>query len=251
MKQSTREELDAYYRDAASWADNRAVSNEHSRKTAWIVAGIASVIALAEAIALATLMPLKTVVPYTLLVDKQTGYVQTLKPLEASTIAPDTALTQSFLVQYVIARESFDIDTVKANYQKVASWSGGRERAGYVTMMQSSNPNSPLALYPRSTVIETHVKSVSPTNKTTSLVRFDTVMKEANGRETPPQPWIATVSYSYTGEPMAVSERFINPLGFQVTQYRKDPEALPAVAPTQTGPIAPQPSSPIQRGSAQ
>ncbi len=230
MKQPAREELDTYYRDAATWADDRAAGYARSQCIAWIVAGVAATVALAEAFALVMLMPLKTVVPYTLLVDKQTGYVQTLKPLEASTIAPDTALTQSFLVQYVLGRESFDIGTVKTNYQKVASWTAGRERANYVASMQASNAASPLALYPRGTVIETNVKSVSPIAKNTAMVRFDTVMKEVNGRESPPQPWVATIDYSYSGEPLSVAERFINPLGFQVTRYRRDPEALPVVA---------------------
>ena len=59
------------------------------------------------------LMPLKTVEPYTLLVDRQTGFVQALRPIDAERIAADRALTQSFLVQYVIARESFDIDSLQ------------------------------------------------------------------------------------------------------------------------------------------
>ena len=78
----------------------------------------AGTIAVLEAGALILLTPLKTVEPYTLLVDRTTGYVQALKPLDADKIAPDTALTQSFLVQYVIARESFDIDTVTAELQQ-------------------------------------------------------------------------------------------------------------------------------------
>jgi type IV secretion system protein VirB8 len=71
MKQAARESLDAYYREADSWADDRQDMLRASRRTAWIVAGVAVAVALFEAIALIVLMPLKTVVPYTLLVDKQ------------------------------------------------------------------------------------------------------------------------------------------------------------------------------------
>jgi len=152
MKQAARESLDAYYREADSWADDRQDMLRASRRTAWIVAGVAVAIALFEAIALIVLMPLKTVVPYTLLVDKQTGYVQELKPLDAEKIAPDTALTQSFLVQYVIARESYDAGTVQANYRKVQTWSAQVAKADYVNGMQAANPASPLSRYPRSVV---------------------------------------------------------------------------------------------------
>ena len=44
--------------------------------------------------------------------------VQALKPLQAAEIMPDKALTQSFLVQYVIARESFDINAALAGAQR-------------------------------------------------------------------------------------------------------------------------------------
>ncbi len=127
--------LNEYLRASSSWADDRAQALAASRKVAWIVAGVAGAIALLEAVALILLTPLKTVVPYTLLVDRQTGYVEAIKPLERATISPDTALVRSFLVQYVIAREGFDIDQLNDNYRKVALWSAGDARSRYLAEM--------------------------------------------------------------------------------------------------------------------
>ena len=110
MNEMRHDKLEGYYRDAESWAEDRNAGLERSSRTAWWVAGGAAIIALLEAIALVLLVPLKTVEPYTLLVDRQTGYVQALKPLSRETIAPDAALVRSFLVQYVIAREGFAFD---------------------------------------------------------------------------------------------------------------------------------------------
>jgi type IV secretion system protein VirB8 len=187
----------------------------------------AGTIAVLEAGALILLTPLKTVEPYTLLVDRTTGYVQALKPLDADKVAPDTALTQSFLVQYVIARESFDVDTVTANYNKVASWSAEQARSGYLSSIQVSNPQSPLILYPRSTVVETRVKSVSPLGRNVALVRFDTIRRDAGGQVQPPRSWVAVIRYRFSGEPMKLEERFVNPLGFRVLRYRRDSESAP------------------------
>ena len=61
MKKSSREALDAYYAEAGSWAKDRADALRASRRTAWWVAGAASVIAVCEALALLFLTPLKTV----------------------------------------------------------------------------------------------------------------------------------------------------------------------------------------------
>lgn len=231
MKKQAREALDAYYQEADSWAGDQLATARASRRVAWIVATVAIVLALAEAFAITALVPLKTVVPYTLLVDRQTGFVQALKPLDAQQVAPSTALTQSFLVQYVLARESFDIDLLQANYRKIALWSAERARSDYLRDMQVSSPRSPLALYPRSTVIETSVRSVSPLSSSSALVRFEIVRRDPGGRISAATPYVAVIRYRYSGEPMSIDDRFFNPLGFQVLRYRRDQEALPGVQP--------------------
>lgn len=232
MNEHSREVLDTYYAEAASWNRDRVQAMRSSQRVAWWIAGIAAAIALLEGIALVLLMPLKTVEPYTLMVDKTTGYVQALKPLDQAKITPDAALTQSFLVQYVIAREGFDIATLNANYRKVALFSADTARSSYLQQMQVSNPASPLTLYSRTTTLDVRVKSVSPIGNNASLVRFDTVRSDAGAQAQPPSAWVAVIRYRYSDAPMSLEDRFVNPLGFQVISYRKDAEVLtPDVAP--------------------
>jgi type IV secretion system protein VirB8 len=234
MNEQNREALDAYYKDAATWNRDRLDAMHKSQRIAWWVAIGAGTIAVLEAGALILLTPLKTVEPYTLLVDRTTGYVQALKPLDADKIAPDAALTQSFLVQYVIARESFDMDMVNVNYNKVASWSAEQARSGYLSSVQVSNPQSPLIVYPRTTVIETRVKSVSPLGRNVALVRFDTIRRDAGGQVQPPRSWVSVIRYRFSGEPASLEERFVNPLGFRVLRYRRDAETAPPPEPVAT-----------------
>ena len=238
-EQAVREALDAYYTEAGSWAQDRQVELVRSRRTAWLVAWIAIAVAVLLAIALVVLMPLKTVQTVTLLIDRKTGFVQVLDPLDPERITPDTALTQSFLVQYVIARESFDIDTVQTDYRQVALWSAGEARSTYVASHQAGNPESPLARYPRTTVVETRVKSVSSIGRNVAMVRFETRRRDPGGQAQPPRPWVAVIRYRYSGEPMQLEDRMVNPLGFQVLRYRRDPEAPPPPEP------GPQPVQPV------
>lgn len=244
MKNKAREALDAYYREAGSWAEDSQAALRGSRRTAWIVAGVACSVALLEAAALIALTPLKTVVPYTLLVDRQTGFVQALKPLDVQTVTPDKALTQSFLVQYVIARESFDAGALQANFRKVSLWSEGNARSAYVSGMQASNPDSPLNRLPRSTQIETRVKSVSPVGTNTAMVRFETVRRDAGGSVQPANAWVAVIRYRFSGEPLRLEDRFVNPLGFEVSSYQRNAEALPAPVETAPTPIPTAAASP-------
>jgi type IV secretion system protein VirB8 len=242
MKPDHPKTREGYFREASSWAQDQSASLRASRRVAWIVAGVLAVVAICQALALMLLTPLKTVEPYTLMVDKQTGFVQALQPLEPARVAGDTALTQSFLVQYVIARESFDINALQANYRKVALWSADSARSRYIAAMQPGFPESPLNRYPRSTIVETQVKSVTPMGQGAAMVRYDTRRIDQGGQAQLLGSWVAVIRYRFSGEPMQVEDRYVNPLGFQVTGYRRDPEAVPPQpapfpSPTQT-PVA-------------
>lgn len=238
MNDPRGEQLDAYLSAAGSWADDQVVQSARSRRIAWIVAGIASTIALLEAIAIVIMLPLKTVEPYTLLVDRQTGFVEELKPLQRQVIAPDTALVRSFLVQYVIARESFDINALKENYRKVGLWSAGEARSRYVSEMQATNPASPLVTLPRQALVSVQIRSVSPLGANAALVRYSTVRLDPGAPAQPPQLWAAVIRYRFSGAAMSAADRLVNPLGFQVERFNRSAEiepALPAAAPPGKG----------------
>lgn len=242
MTSERKVDEEAYYVQAGSWARDRNDALASSRRVAWIVAGAAVFVAICEALALLMLIPLKTVVPYTLLVDRQTGFVQALRPLDPQLVSADRALTQSFLVQYVIAREGFDRSTIQSDYQKVGLWSEGTARAEYASAMQPGNPNSPIARLPRSTTIDVAVKSVTPLSEESAMVRYDTHRRDGAGRTGSPQAWVAVIHYGYSGEPLSVADRFVNPLGFQVRRFRRSQEAL-------TSPLPAQPNTAIPADS--
>lgn len=212
-----------------SWAISVTDQLERSRRTAWIIACVSAGVAVLLAIALVMLLPLKTVEPFTLLVDRQTGHVEALAPMDEQVIAADSALTRSFLVQYVIARESYDYDTLQSDYAKVALWSAGEARQRYMAMMRSTNPASPIAAYPQSTRVSVEVRSVSSLAQGRSLVRFTTTRSDRARSGGDVQHWAAVIDYGYSDAPMSEEDRYLNPLGFQVTRYRRDAETLPEV----------------------
>jgi len=233
-------DLDTYFRSSESWAADQEASRRSTLRLAWIVAGVLGTIALAEAIAIVTMMPLKTVEPYTLLVDKQTGYVEALKPLERESIAPDRALTRSFLAQYVLAREGFDASSLRTDYRKVALWSAGEARDRYIAEIQATNPASPLVRLPRGATIDVEVRGITSLTSDTALVRFSTIRTDPGGQPQPPQPWQAVVTWRFSGAAMSEADRLTNPLGFQVTRYRRNAEI-----PIESAPAAPVVSAPI------
>src|SRR5262245_48118202 len=98
------------------WIEHNIEQERRRRKTAWIVAIILIVVCAAQAAAIAIMLPLKEVVPYTVLVDRQTGYVETATGVKLGALAEDQAIVESMVAQYVLARETFDPSDFKDRY---------------------------------------------------------------------------------------------------------------------------------------
>lgn len=228
MNKESKVKSVGYFTEAGSWARDKQDALSASRKIAWRIAVLSSVIALFEAIALMLLTPLKTAVPYMLMVDKQTGYVQKLDPLDPQLVSSRKALAESFLVQYVIAREGYDHVSLQSDYRKVSLWSSGQARNDYTAMMQASNIASPLKRYPYSTVIAVEVKSVTPLGSDGAMIRFQTVRHDADGHAYPTQHWVSAIRFTYNNKPMTAADRYFNPLGFEVLSYNRSAETQSA-----------------------
>jgi len=214
----------AYFAQSATWSEDMLGGLRASRRRAYFVAGAAVLVALLEAGALIALAPLKTTVPYTITVDRQTGYVETAQTLRPGALAQDEAVMKAFLAQYVLARESFDATDLQAEYNKVAAWTIGSAREQYLAFMQRSNPQSPVNLYASGTVLKVTIKSISLLGKGSALVRFDAQRLEDAHSAVERGPYTAAIAFRFTGQAMRNEDRFQNPLGFQVTQYRRDAE---------------------------
>ena len=254
----TTPDRDAYYAEARSWAQDRDVARARTLRTAWIIAGVFASIAALEALALVALAPLKTVVPYTLLVDRNTGFAQALEGTQRLPIRAESALTQSLLAQYVIARETYDINTIGEQYRKVALWSADSARADYLAQMSTGNLQSPLVRLARDNVVTARVESVSPlardggqnggaTGVQTALLRFTTEQRDQHRGVSTKAYWVAVLRFRYSGQPMALEDRLVNPLGFQVVSYRRDQEAPQPedTAPAEAGAVQIKPAAPV------
>jgi type IV secretion system protein VirB8 len=239
-----------YYEAASSWSDDTHATLRASRKTAWIVAGVAIGVAALQALALATLLPLKQSVPYTITVDRETGYVQTTRGVNLGNLSETDAMAQSFAVQYVLAREGFEATDYRENYRKIMMWSQGGAEAEYARDWDKNNPIGVAQRYRPTTRVKVTVKSVTLLGPRSAMVRFDTEQSEGPSSGGIRQPFVATIGYSFSGKPISDQDRYFNPLGYQVATYRRDAEtaqpinvAAPPIVPVQVpAAIVPAPS---------
>lgn len=196
-----------------------------SRQIAWRLAiGSSSLLGVAL-LALLFLTPLKTNTPFVLRVDNATGHVEVLTTLQTSEISYGEVVDSYFLNQYVLNREGYDYNTIQNAYNTTALLSDPDVQQEYYALFEGSQARDKVLKEHAKIVVQ--IRSITPTPETgTAVVRFSTQTKHSNGSVDPLHNWIATISYIYKDATMSSADRRINPLGFQVTSYRIDPETL-------------------------
>jgi|SRR5581483_6177215 len=190
----------------------------------FVVAILFGILACLAVTAIVVLTPLKTIQPFVVEANSASGEVRVLKPFDAMQLAPSDAVTKSFLAKYVIARETYDPQDLRENYHVVRLMSDSKEGLRVDSSLVTTNPSSPLNRYQNHTVRSVRVRSVSFLNTRTAQVRFAST--EAQQTTKKEENWVAIISFRFVNLPESEEERFINPLGFQVTAYRVDQELV-------------------------
>lgn len=216
--------FEQYLGEARTWETDKVQQLEKSKKTAWWVAGVASAIAFMAVGAVAALAPFKTVEPYVIRVDNSTGIVDVVTALKDGRENYDEAINKFFTQWYVRYREGYSKQLAPEYYTNVGLMSVGSEQQKYYNWFNPKNPTSPLNIYGEFAKVKVTVKGTSFIKPNVALVRYTKAVERGNDK---PQitHWAATITFKYSGAPMSEKDRAINPLGFQVVEYRNDPDS--------------------------
>jgi len=173
----------------------------------------------------AMLTPLKTVQPYVIRVDKASGETEIVTALKGP--QPRTyeeAVNRYFISQYVRLREGWLNNAARENAYTVMLMSEQAEASRYLGSVQSSNRNAPSNIYGDKGYVSIAIRTISFLSPTVAQVRYSKII--TFGQNTPvAQNWNAIMTFKYTTAPEHEKDRTLNPLGFQVVNYRSDPEA--------------------------
>ena len=224
--------LENYLREAQSWELDRARRAERSAKVAWIVAAVAAAIAVLSVAAVTGLTPLKQPVPVVIRVDSSSGIVD-IVPAYEGTSDIEQVVTRNLLQNYVIARERYFYGTAEADYELVASQNSPRLNQEWATLWAADNPASPLTVYKDGTSIRAQVRSVTflkleSGKDKLAQVRFARSTRAGGTGEEQTSHWVSTIEFAYVPPSTDNKLRSLNPLGFRVVEYRREPEVAPA-----------------------
>jgi type IV secretion system protein VirB8 len=213
-----------------------------SERRAWMVAGASAILALALAGGYVAILPLKEKVPYVVMADPFSGTASVAALRDDAfyqSLVAEEALSRSNVANYVVARESFDRELLKLrDWAQVNVMSAPAEQRAFAELHADTNPGSPAKLVGGSQMIRVRISSITPmydggpmAGATVRLQR--NLFDRETGRTTPIDRRVVTLAFHYDASlQLDESLRWLNPMGFQVSQYRSD---LDLTAPDEKG----------------
>lgn len=231
MKAATAEQpLESYFREAASWDQDRVAEARRTARVAWRVAGAGWICAVTGGASLLLLTPLKRVEPFVVRVDNATGIVDVV-PVYAGGATADQSITRYFLTHYVTTCERFNFATAESDYDECGAFHAAQRNQAWSALWNRNNPASPLNVHKDGTTVRVQVESVSffqRGNGATDLAQVRYAKAERQGSDGAERfsHWIATLQYAYTAPSKDPRVRRWNPLGFKIVELVSEPEVL-------------------------
>jgi type IV secretion system protein VirB8 len=217
----------AFFNSAREFEKSRIDDVLRSRKFAWMLAGVGVVIGvLGMSTGMTAVFFRKDPEPLVMQVDGATGVTNVLRSVKDARDKYDEVVDRFWLGRYVLMREGYDWYTISDTVEAVKLMSSdplAREYDGFVRQ-----PNAPLAQLKDRGKVVPKIVAVTFVGDT-AQIRFTTETQSLTGDNNDglkTAGWIATVAYKYESGYMTDQQRLVNPLGFKVLSYRKDPEVV-------------------------
>lgn len=166
----------------------------------------------------------QTIEPFVIEIEEKSGIPTVVTPVSTRVYSEDDAVKRYFIMKYIRAREEYFPSTFQDNFYNVVRVlsTPAIYYNDYRPKFSISNPNSPYNIYGESSNRRVVLKSLIFQSAKTAQVR---IAFEVNGIMTLTQNKIILMDFDFANIEMNDGERFINPLGFQVTFYRIEDES--------------------------
>ncbi|EMR4108333.1 TPA: conjugative transfer protein [Stenotrophomonas maltophilia] len=219
---------------AVSYEITVADMARRSERRAWWVATGSLLMSLALAGGYYYMLPLKEKVPFLVMADAYTGTATVARlsgTFQGQQITMNEAVNRSNVAQYVLARESYDSAVMGLrDWELVFVMSTDEVGQGMKQRYAGNNPQNPFVLYGRGKAIRVKILSITPLGvqpngsfRGASVRIQRSLLDKRTGASNYLDNQLVTMRFDYNKN-LALSEqdRVLNPLAFQVTEYRVD-----------------------------
>jgi type IV secretion system protein VirB8 len=130
-----------------------------------------------------------------------------------------------------VTRERYYYAMAEQDYNLVGAYNSPVLNTAWMQGWDRANPESPLVKYRDGSTLRSQVQAISFIKRADGTqdlaqVRFLTALKQGGSGAEAVQHWIATVQYGYVAPSKDEQLRSLNPLGFRILEYRREPEIV-------------------------
>jgi type IV secretion system protein VirB8 len=218
--------------DVANWYADRYTNLLVQRNILFLLLFLVIGVVLYSVYRVSDISSLYKIQPFVVDTDKKSGLTNIVYPSTGKDLISQEALNQYFIMKYIRSREGYCITDYEYNYNKVVRLYSASNIYGEFNRFIKRSPDSPIVIYRDQICTTVNLRSIQffnatdPKSKavTSSVVVRFTVLdtKDAGIR----QYKIASIVYGYAATELSLEDREINPLGFQIYQYRVDEEIV-------------------------
>lgn len=232
MKKQTDKEIEGLIKNnpdevAISYEASIRYIAEQSNKRAYLISGVALLVAIISVVAVCLLTPLKSVETYVIRVDNTTGMIDIITSVNEEQFTGNEALDKYFATMYVKAREGYYYDILQNDYELTQILSLPNVASEYLRIYEGEKARD--QVLKDDFEVEIDIVSVTLSNSagaSVATIRFNEITKKRDGKTlVANKAKIATLAYEYQPQSLTTEkERIRNPLGFKVSTYRIDDE---------------------------
>lgn len=205
--------------ETKNWYSDRYQTAIVQRNILFVAAMVALLGLLATIFLIYTRIPLVTVEPFAVEIDRRSGLVQAVAPLDSRDFEKDKAVTNFFLVQYLRAWETVNVGDFSYNANLIRLMSDPLLFRKYIREQNPLDPNTPAGRLGQNGRRDVKIKSMFTPSPATAQIRFMIEQTNRSGEAQSTEHYMATIKYEFRRVDLQFDEAFFNPVGFYVTDF--------------------------------
>lgn len=230
-------DLNHYFKQARSWADDQFGRLEQSRNRYQAAFLSAMGLNVAALIVIGMLAHYQTLVP--MLVHHYDNGVTTIEPISNEQTPINRTQVESDIVRYIELRESYDVSSYRVQFELVNLLSNHAVGKDYLTEHDASNKAAPLHTLANNGKREVHIYSINfldsllanerdihKDHQSLAEVVFSLIDTDKSTGKSTTTHFNAMISWRYTNPPDSPEIRWKNWDGFEVIRYSKQPRIV-------------------------
>lgn len=207
-----------------SWYSSKYQIIVFQRNILFFISFLAISSVLIAVIFVKQIMASKSLVPYVIEIEEKSGIPTIVEQLNESHFTADVSLKRYFIYSFLSAAQGYNPGTFREDYRKLALFSTPSVFREIQASINPRNPQSPAAMIGNRGIIEVAIKSLIFQTPNSVTIRYrlkniGSVSGFANNRD-----MIAEMDFRFTNLTLSQQDRYINPIGFQVTRFVADQE---------------------------